>query len=97
MGAGSNGSSSCKKQAPRRIYKIQPGMQKRRDAMNKILIYAGIIVLVLGILAGVYSVDQTALFGLISFTTAPYQAYMLPLIVVGVVLVIAGYFTGGKK
>jgi hypothetical protein len=62
--------------------------------MNKTLLIIGIIALVLGILAQIYSVTTTEdyVFGLFtkSITTQPYDYLAIPLIVGGAVLIIVG-------
>jgi uncharacterized membrane protein YdcZ (DUF606 family) len=56
--------------------------------MNKLIII-GIILIVIGILAGIYTTTQTHIFGITS-TAIPYAAYAIPLYVGGIVLIIVG-------
>ena len=57
----------------------------------------GILLIVLGIIAGVYTRTESQLYGLVSTTTKPYQAYMIPMLVGGVVLIVVGLVVGHKK
>jgi uncharacterized membrane protein YdcZ (DUF606 family) len=65
--------------------------------MNKALIIIGVVLLALAIIAGVFTTTQTQFFGLYTTSSIPYTAYAIPLLVGGVVLIIAGAFTGKKK
>ncbi|MCX6741719.1 MAG: hypothetical protein NTX24_00900 [Candidatus Pacearchaeota archaeon] len=69
--------------------------------MNKTLLIIGVIVLVLGILAQIYSVTTTEdyVFGLFtkSITSQPYDYLAIPLIVGGAVLIIVGLAVRGNS
>ena len=65
--------------------------------MNKSLITIGIVLLVIGIGAGIFTVTRTHLFGMVTTSSIPYAAYMIPLLIIGIVLIIIGVVTGGKK
>ena len=62
--------------------------------MNKALIIMGVIVLIIGIAANIYSVttSESHFFGLFSTTNTsiPYVALAIPLVVGGMVLVLVG-------
>ncbi len=64
--------------------------------MNKPLIVIGVILLAIGIVAGIYTTTQEQLFGLYTTSTIPYAAYMIPLVIGGIVLMIVGALTGKK-
>ena len=66
---------------------------------NKPLILIGVIVLLLGIAAGIYEETQTTdIAGILAASTTdkPYQDYSIPLIVGGIILIIVGVFIGRK-
>ena len=70
--------------------------------MNKTLLIIGIVVLVLGIFANIYSVTttQSHLFGLYSTSSSsnPYLTYSVPFLIGGIVLIIVGaVIKEGKK
>ncbi|PIU29826.1 hypothetical protein COT07_04105 [Candidatus Woesearchaeota archaeon CG07_land_8_20_14_0_80_44_23] len=65
--------------------------------MNKSLIIIGIVLLVIGIVAGAFITTQSHLFGLYTTTSTPYAAYMIPLLVGGIILIIVGALTGKKE
>ena len=65
--------------------------------MNKSLIIIGVVLLVIGIVAGIFTTTQSHLFGLYSTSSIPYAAYMIPLLIGGVVLIIVGVVTGKKQ
>ena len=69
--------------------------------MKALLIVIGIVLILLGIGAGVYQTTTTEshLFGLFSTssTSTPYQSYMVPLIIGGAVLIIVGAVIGRSK
>ena len=65
--------------------------------MNKALIIIGVVLLAIGIVAGVFTSTQSHLFGLYSTTSTPYAAYMIPLLIGGIVLIIVGAVAGKKK
>jgi hypothetical protein len=65
--------------------------------MNKSLIIVGVVFLVIGLAAGVFTVTQSHLFGLFSTSSIPYAPYMIPLLIVGIVLIIIGAGTRGEK
>jgi uncharacterized membrane protein YdcZ (DUF606 family) len=65
--------------------------------MNKALIIIGVVLLAIGIVAGVFTSTQSHLFGLYSTTSTPYAAYMIPLLIGGIVLIIVGAVVGKKK
>jgi ABC-type transport system involved in cytochrome c biogenesis permease component len=65
--------------------------------MNRILIAIGIVVAILGVIAGALVITTPQLFGLINTESTPYAQYMIPLIVGGLVLVIVGAVIPSKK
>lgn len=65
--------------------------------MNKSLIIIGVVLLAIGIVAGVFTTTQSHLFGLYSTSSIPYAAYMIPLLIGGIVLIIVGVVTGKKE
>lgn len=65
--------------------------------MKKSLVTIGVVLLAIGIIAGVFTTTQTHLFGLYSTSSIPYAAYMVPLLVGGIVLIIIGAMTGKKE
>ncbi|MEK6849350.1 MAG: hypothetical protein AABY01_02145 [Nanoarchaeota archaeon] len=65
--------------------------------MNKPLIIIGVVLLVIGIVAGIYTTSQDQLFGLYTTSSIPYAVYMVPLVVGGIVLMIFGAITGKKE
>ena len=69
--------------------------------MNKVLLIIGIIALVLGIFAQVYSVTTThsQVFGLFTTTetTNPFDYLSVPLIAGGIILIIVGLFVRGDS
>ncbi len=64
--------------------------------MNKSLVYGGIIALVLGIVLGSITVSQSHLWGAYQTTSTPYAAFMIPLVIGGIIMIIIG-ITGSKK
>jgi hypothetical protein len=65
--------------------------------MNRILIAIGIVVAIMGVIAGALVITTPQLFGLINTESTPYAQYMIPLIVGGLVLVIVGAVIPSKK
>jgi len=64
--------------------------------MNKILIVIGIIVAIIGLIAGALVVTTPQLFGLVNTESTPYAQYMIPLIIAGMVLIIVGVVIPNK-
>ncbi|MCX6769840.1 MAG: hypothetical protein NT051_04140 [Candidatus Micrarchaeota archaeon] len=65
--------------------------------MNKTLAMIGIVLVIAGVITGAYSISQSQMFGLFTTSSTPYQEYMIPLIVGGLVLIIAGMYMGSEK
>jgi hypothetical protein len=70
--------------------------------MNKTILIIGIIVLIVGVAANIFTstTTQSHMFGMFSTssTTAPYAVYSFPLIVGGIILIIVGFaLKEGKK
>lgn len=65
--------------------------------MKKSLIISGVVLLVIGIIAGIFTTTQSQLFGLYTTSSIPYAAYMIPLLVGGIVLIIIGVVIGKKE
>jgi uncharacterized membrane protein YdcZ (DUF606 family) len=65
--------------------------------MNKVLIIIGVVLIAIGIVAGVFTTTQTHLFGLYTTSSIPYAAYAIPLFVGGIVLIIVGAAAGKKS
>lgn len=65
--------------------------------MNQPLFIIGIIAIVLGVFAGIYTQNETNIFGMIIVQTKPFRDWTEPLIVAGIVLIAVGYFTRKKK
>ena len=64
--------------------------------MNRILIVIGIVVAIIGIIAGALVVTTPQLFGLVNTESTPYAQYMIPLIIAGLVLIIVGVVIPSK-
>ena len=64
--------------------------------MNRILIVIGIIVAIIGLIAGALVVTTPQLFGLVNTESTPYAQYMIPLIIAGMVLIIVGVVIPNK-
>jgi membrane-bound ClpP family serine protease len=58
--------------------------------MNRIIIAIGIVVAILGVVAGALVITTPQLFGLVNTESTPYAQYMIPLIIGGMVLIIVG-------
>jgi hypothetical protein len=58
--------------------------------MNIILVAIGIVVAIIGLIAGALVITTPQLFGLVQTESTPYAQYMIPLIIGGIVLVIVG-------
>jgi hypothetical protein len=65
--------------------------------MNRILIIIGIIVAIIGLIAGAVVITTPQLFGLVNTESTPYAQYMIPLIIGGMVLIIVGVIIPSKK
>jgi len=65
--------------------------------MNRILIAIGIVVAIIGVIAGAVVITTPQLFGLVNTESTPYVQYMIPLIISGIVLIIVGAVIPGKK
>jgi hypothetical protein len=65
--------------------------------MNRILIVIGIVVAIIGLVAGALVITTPQLFGLVTTSDTPYAQYMIPLIIGGMVLIIVGAVIPGKK
>ena len=65
--------------------------------MNRILIIIGIIVAIIGVIAGAIVITTPQLFGLVNTESTPYAQYMIPLIIGGMVLIIVGMVMPIKK
>jgi membrane-bound ClpP family serine protease len=65
--------------------------------MNVILVAIGVVVAIIGLIAGALVITTPQLFGLINTESTPYAQYMIPLIIGGIVLVIVGMVVPSKK
>ncbi len=65
--------------------------------MNRILIAIGIVVTIIGVIAGALVITTPQLFGLVTTSSTPYAQYMIPLIIGGIVLIIVGAVIPSKK
>ena len=65
--------------------------------MNTILVAIGVVVAIIGLVAGALVVTTPQLFGLINTESTPYAQYMIPLIIGGMVLIIVGAVIPSKK
>jgi membrane-bound ClpP family serine protease len=65
--------------------------------MNRILIAIGIVVVIIGLVAGAVVITTPQLFGLVTTSNTPYAQYMIPLIIGGMVLIIVGAVIPSKK
>ncbi|MBE3095023.1 MAG: hypothetical protein IMZ52_08335 [Actinobacteria bacterium] len=65
--------------------------------MNRILIAIGIVVAIIGVVAGALVITTPQLFGLVTTSDTPYAQYMIPLIIGGMVLIIVGAAIPEKK
>lgn len=61
------------------------------------LIIIGVILLFIGIFSGAFTTSQSHLWGLYSTNSTPYQSYMIPLLIGGIVLIIVGAVMKGSK
>jgi len=64
--------------------------------MNRILIIIGIVVAIIGFIAGSLVETTPQLFGLVHTESTPYAQYMVPLIIAGFVLIIVGVVIPSK-
>jgi hypothetical protein len=58
--------------------------------MNVILVAIGVVIAIIGLIAGALVITTPQLFGLVTTSDTPYAQYMIPLIIAGIVLVIVG-------
>ncbi len=65
--------------------------------MNRILIAIGIVVAIIGVVAGALVITTPQLFGLVTTSDTPYAQYMIPLIIGGMVLIIVGAVIPSRK
>ena len=65
--------------------------------MNSILVAIGIVVTIIGVIAGALVITTPQLFGLVTTSDTPYAQYMIPLIIGGIVLIIVGAVIPSKK
>jgi len=65
--------------------------------MNAILVSIGVVVAIIGLIAGALVITTPQLFGLVNTESTPYAQYMIPLIIGGLVLVIVGVVVPSKK
>jgi hypothetical protein len=65
--------------------------------MNVILVGIGVVVAIIGLIAGALVITTPQLFGLVTTSSTPYAQYMIPLIIGGIVLVIVGALVPSKK
>jgi hypothetical protein len=65
--------------------------------MNAILVAIGVVVTIIGLIAGALVITTPQLFGLVTTSSTPYAQYMIPLIIGGIVLVIVGALVPSKK
>jgi hypothetical protein len=65
--------------------------------MNVILVGIGVVVAIIGLIAGALVITTPQLFGLVSTSDTPYAQYMIPLIIGGIVLIIVGMVVPSKK
>jgi hypothetical protein len=65
--------------------------------MNVILVAIGVVVAIIGLIAGDLVITTPQLFGLVTTSSTPYAQYMIPLIIGGLVLVIVGAVIPSKK
>jgi len=59
----------------------------------------GVVIIILGCIAGIYTKTQSYAFGLYSTTSTPYSLFSIPLIIAGIFLIIISYYREsiGKK
>ena len=65
--------------------------------MNRILIAIGIVVVIIGLIAGAVVITTPQLFGLINTSDTPYAQYMILLIIGGMVMITVGSVIPRKK
>jgi membrane-bound ClpP family serine protease len=65
--------------------------------MSRILIAIGIVIVIIGVMAGAIVITTPQLFGLVTTSDTPYAQYMIPLIIGGMVLIIVGAVIPSKK
>ncbi len=56
--------------------------------MNKLLVVLGIVLVIIGILAAVYTTEESILF--VSFDFNPFSKYAIPLLIAGIVVTVIG-------
>ena len=76
---------------------IQKCNSEEVKTINRILIAIGIVVVIIGVVAGAVVITTPQLFGLVNTESTPYAQYMIPLIIGGIVLIIVGAVIPGKK
>jgi len=64
--------------------------------MTRTLNIIAVVIIMIGVIAGVYTRTESGLFG-ITTTTKPYQDYMIPMVLCGVILIVVGLVTDRKK
>ncbi len=64
--------------------------------MNTILVAIGVVVAIIGVIAGALVITTPQLFGLVTTSDTPYAQYMIPLIIGGLVIVIVGAVVPNK-
>ena len=69
--------------------------------MNQALVIIGVVAVVLGLFASIYTVVTTEehAWGLFTSTetSAPYARFSLPVLIGGIVLIVVGIFVGNNK
>jgi hypothetical protein len=65
--------------------------------MNVILVAIGVVVAIIGLIAGALVITTPQLFGLVNTESTPYAQYMIPGRIGGLVLVIVGAVVPSKK
>lgn len=65
--------------------------------MNWTLVIIGIVLILLGIVAGTFTVTEEGTLGLEEDTDIPYSVYMIPLIVGGLAFLIIGGFINNSS
>ena len=62
-----------------------------------ILVAIGVVVAIIGLIAGAIVITTPQLFGLVDTESTSYAQYMIPLIIGGIVLIIVGAVVPSKK
>ena len=60
--------------------------------INMPLAVAGLVLVILGVIAAIYTSSEARILGLLVVETKPYEVYAAPLVIGGIVLMVVSYF-----